>query len=128
MHGRILCVAALASILSGCHRSQSSTITATAPTTQSSREDWRRYDDPRFSAQEQQAVRAATNAVLDPKRPRPNFDQTFRYIVSKDHGDWMVMVWYVHGFKNEKPQFVPDGYTSVILDKNFKVKSTMPGG
>jgi hypothetical protein len=130
IHERILCVAALGVAVCGCSRRQSTTSTTTAPTTQSTQtsQDWHRYDDPRFSAKKRQAVRAASEAVLDPKGPRPDFDQAFRYSVSKYIGDWVVTVWHVYGFKDGNPQFVPDGDTLVILDNDFKVKSTVGGG
>src|SRR5262245_60079211 len=114
---RILCAAALAVALPGCSGGPSTTSTTTSPTTQTSQHGWRHYDDPQFSAEERQAVRAATELVLDPNRPRPDFDQAFRYSVSKYQGDWVVTVWNVYGFKDGNPQFVPGGYTGVILDK-----------
>lgn len=127
MHERILILAVLVA-LCGCSARESSRSGATAPTTQAAAEEWHRYDDPRYSADERRAVRAATEAVLDPNRPRPDFDQAFRYSVSQYQEDWVVTVWHVYGFfKDGKPQFVPGGHTGVILDKDFKVKSKMPG-
>ncbi|HEV2293980.1 MAG TPA: hypothetical protein VGR35_08990 [Tepidisphaeraceae bacterium] len=100
----------------------------TAPTTQASQEDdWHRYDDPRLSADERKAVRAATEAVLDAGRPRPDFDRAFRYRVDQRNGDWVVTVWRVHSFKDGKPRFMPGGHTGVILDSDYKVKSKIPG-
>lgn len=111
----------------GCTDGGSSRSGTIAPATRGAEDEWRRYDDPRFSAHERQAVRAATEAVLDPKRPRPDFDQAFRYGLSKHDGEWFVIVWHVYGFKEGKPQLVPGGHTGVSLDVDFKAKSVMPG-
>jgi hypothetical protein len=126
MPGRLLILAVLVA-LCGCSDRGTSGSSTTAPTTQAASEEWHRYDDPRYTADERRAVRAATEAVLDPNRPRPDFDQAFRYSVSQYQGDWVVTVWHVFGFEDGKPQFVPGGYTDVILDKDYKVKSKMPG-
>ena len=101
--------------------------TRPASSTQASQDDWHRYDDPRFSADELIAVREATDAVINPNRPRPDFDQTFRYSVSKDKGGWGVTVWHIYDFKDGKPRFQPGGNTTVILDANFKVTAKLPG-
>jgi hypothetical protein len=111
----------------GCSGDKSPTVSTTGPSTQATQEGWHLYDDPRFSADERQAVRAATKAVLHPDRPPPDFDQAFRYLVSKVDGDWVVLVWSVTGFKDGQPQFVPGGFTGVTLDSRFRVKSQTPG-
>ncbi len=113
--------------------STSATATPSAPTTQDPpyREDPSHlYDDPRFSPDERRAVRAATEAVraLEPARPRPNFDDAFRYGVGKEEDGWFVMVTYVHGFDEDgRPRFAPGGHTAVMLDRNFNVKDIIGG-
>ncbi|HVT89358.1 MAG TPA: hypothetical protein VHD56_10935 [Tepidisphaeraceae bacterium] len=96
-------------------------------TTQSSTDERHHYDDARYSAEEKKAMRVATEAVLDPKRPHPDFDQVFRYDVSQSEKGWFVIIWHVNGFKDGKPQFVPGGFTGVQLDQSFKVLQVMPG-
>ena len=125
MHKRLILLALFA--LCGCSEGGPSRGGTAAPTTRAAEEEWHRYDDARYSADERQAVRAATEVMLDPSRPRPDFDQAFRYSVSTDDADWFVTVWHVYGFADGKPQFVPGGHTFVILDQDFNVKSTMPG-
>jgi hypothetical protein len=90
-------------------------------------DDMHRYDDPGLSADERKAVRAATEAVMDAERPRPDPDQAFRYRVSRRDGDWVVTVWRVHSFQDGKPRFMPGGHTGVILDQDCKVKSKIAG-
>jgi hypothetical protein len=126
MRKRLLILAVL-TVLCGCADSGTSGTSTSAPTKPAASEEWHRYDDSRYTADERQAVRAATVALLDPTRPRPEFDQAFRYSVSQNRGDWVVTVWHVYGFKDGKPQFVPGGHTNVILHKDFKVKSKVPG-
>src|SRR5205823_2508026 len=93
----------------------------------SSRTAQHRYDDPRFSPDARKAVHAATEAVLDPGRPRPNFDQVFRYDVSQTNDGWLVIISRIDGFKFGAPQFVPGGHTGVTLDPSFQVKRIYPG-
>lgn len=123
--GRVLILTTLVA-LCGCSGSQASRGGA-APTTAASKPGFRRYDDPSYSDGERRAVRAATEAVLDPARPRPDFDTAYRYSVTKYDGDWAVTVWRVHGFSKGRPLFVPGGHTGVTLDRDFRVKSKMPG-
>ena len=122
-----LLILAVLAVLCGCSDGATSGSSSAVPATQAASEEWHTYDDPRYTADEGRAVRAATEVVIDPNRPRPDFDRTFRYSLSQYQGDWVVTVWDVYGFKNGKPQFVPGGYTAVILDKDFKVKSKVLG-
>ena len=123
-----LFLAALVAIsVCGCHQRRESAGGARSPTAPAAPE-WPRYDDPRLTEDERRAIRAATEAVLDPKRARPDFDKAFRYRVSQDADGWWVTVFHVSGFENGKPQFHPDGYTDVQLDRNFSLLRKMGGG
>jgi hypothetical protein len=83
--------------------------------------EWSRYDDERLSAEEGRAIRAATEAIIDPRGPRPNLDETFRYDVSKEDYGWSVMVWRIVEFRDGLPVTAPGAHTGVLLDRNFKV-------
>jgi hypothetical protein len=94
---------------------------------QANDDEMRRYDDPTFSPDERQAVRAATATILGPQKNPPDVNVAFRYMVSKQGDGWMVMVWDVYGFDKGKPQFTPGGYTGLLVDRNFKVAGVIPG-
>jgi hypothetical protein len=115
---RQLLVIAIAVLVCRCQQ-------ASTPSVSKSEEEWHRYDDPRYSADQRLAVRKATQAILDsnPSEPRPDFDQAFRYEVWEDADSWSVDVWFVNGFKDGKPQFWPDGDCDVVLNRDFSVRS-----
>ena len=114
-------------VLCGCSTSLSPSSRAPAQGVTATRRDIE-YDDPALSSEERQAVRAATEAVLAPNRPRPNLRRVFRYDVSRRDDGWFVIVWHVYGFsKDGNPQFAPGGHTFVQLNAEFEVVFIMGG-
>jgi hypothetical protein len=89
--------------------------------------DWRgtfyRFDDPRCSADQQRAVRAATKAVTGTDQPSANLAEYLHFSCHESEDDWSVQVW--HFGPNEGP--VPGGFTSVLLNRDFSLRSVMGG-
>ena len=121
-----LLVVAIVWTMMGCQKTV--TVNGAEQSKQPLGDEKSRYDDTRLSQEQRDAVRAATQAVLDLNASTPDFARTFRYDVSQNKDGWLVFVWRINGFVHGSPQYAPDGYTVVLLDHQFKVTQVLPGG
>jgi hypothetical protein len=81
------------------------------------------FDDPRCVPAEQRAIRAATLAVIGTASPSAEMAKELHYNIGPLDGGWLVTVWEFG--PNHPP--VPGGFTNVILNHDFSVRSVMGG-
>src|SRR4051794_26508220 len=71
------------------------------------------FDDPRCSADQQRAIRAATKAVMGTDQPPASVAQRLHFSCTGSADGWSLTVWQFA--PNEVP--VPGGFTGVMLNR-----------
>ncbi len=120
----VLLTVILASLAAGCARDAAPTdlMPATRPTAE--RLDFLyRFDDPRCSADERQAIRVATQAVIGTASPSQTVAERLHFSCRETSDGWDLTVWQFGA--EEVP--VPGGFTGVILNRDFSVRTVVGG-
>src|SRR5688500_11857313 len=82
-----------------------------------------RFDDPRCSAEQQRAIRAATKAVIGTDQLPGSVTDRLHFSCTESMDGWSLTVWEFG--PEEVP--APGGFTGVMLNRDFTVRSVVGG-
>jgi len=82
-----------------------------------------RFDDPRCTPDQRQAIRAATRAVIGTDVTSASVAKRLHFSCTESADGWSLTVWDVG--PDEVP--APGGFTGVTLNRDFSVRSVVGG-
>ncbi len=111
-------------VAAGCanHGPRQAATPASQPTAEW-RDSYFRFDDPRCSDNQRRAIRAATKAVIGSDQPTASVAERLHSSCTESADGWSLTVWQFG--PNEVP--VPGGFTGVLLNRDFSVRSVVGG-